>query len=48
MNSAALGAALATMAAAVLSAVFFRGAQVEPAVTVADERPAEARAGVAA
>ncbi len=48
MNSAALGAAIVTMVAAVLSAVFFRGVQVESAVTVADERRAEAHAGVAA
>ena len=48
MNSAALGAAIVTLVAAVLSAVFFRGVRVEAAVTVADERPAEARAGIAA
>ena len=46
MNSAALGAAIVTMAAAVLSAVFFRGVRVQPAVASPAEPSAEARTEV--
>ena len=44
MNSAAHGAAIVTVVAAVLSAVFFRGVRAEPAVAGPAEPSAEARA----